>query len=191
MNADYMVLINGENPVPENYESTVELITVENAFGEQHKVEKKTLEAYLRLKKDLLENDGIEIDLVSVYRTLQFQTDSYDRHMREHGPEFTNKYVARPGHSEHHTGLAIDVSFVVNGKLVRMVPNLLKIDPLYKPLQEKLPKYGFILRYPAGKEDITKINYEPWHFRYLDDPELAKNITNRGICFEEYWEERK
>ena len=186
MNADYMVLINGENPVPENYESTVELITVENAFGEQHKVEKKTLEAYLKLKKDLLENDGIEIDLVSVYRTLQFQTDNYDRHMREHGPVFTNKYVARPGHSEHHTGLAIDVGLVSDGKLLRYGA-LSAVDDIFQVIQAKLPQYGFILRYPKGKEPITKIAYECWHFRYLDSPEIAREITDKGWCFEEYW----
>ena len=189
MNTDYMVLINGENPIPENYESTVELVRIENAFGEQFEVEKKTLEAFLQLQKDLQENDGIAIELVSVYRTLQFQTDNYDRHMRECGPEFTNKYVARPGHSEHHAGLAIDVGLVVNGELLRY-SKLGPFDDVFRVIQAKLPQYGFILRYPRGKEPITKIAYECWHFRYLDSPEIAKEITDKGWCFEEYFENK-
>ena len=176
MNADYMVLINGENPVPENYESTVELITVENAFGEQHKVEKKTLEAYLKLKKDLLENDGIEIDLVSVYRTLQFQTDNYDRHMREHGPVFTNKYVARPGHSEHHTGLAFDIT----------VPGtIFKGTEEQKWLHKHCWEYGFVIRYQEDKEKLTGYIAECWHIRYVGLPHSI-TMRDRNWCLEEY-----
>ena len=188
---DYLILVNEDNRLPDSFEDSVELISVKNVENEEFRIEKKTYEAFLKLQADMLENEGQQIDLISVYRSIEDQVKNWANYENTFGLEYTKQYVAIPGHSEHHTGLAIDVSFVVDGKLVRMVPNLLKIDPLYKPLQEKLPKYGFILRYPAGKEPITKINYEPWHFRYLDDPELAENITNRGICFEEYWEERK
>lgn len=186
---DYMVLINGENRLPDNYEDTVELISVQNSFGELHKVEKKTCEAFLRFQKDLLENDGIQIELISAYRTIQFQVDTYDRHMRDYGPEFTNKYVAKPYHSEHHTGIAIDVGLVAEGKLLRYSA-LREMDDIFQVIQAKLPQYGFILRYPKGKEPITKIAYECWHFRYLDSPEIAREITDKGWCFEEYWENK-
>lgn len=186
MHTDYMVLINGDNRLPENYENTIELVQVQNSFGEQHKVEKKTYEAFLRFQKDLLENDGIAIELISAYRTIQFQTDTYNRHMEQYGPEFTNKYVARPYHSEHHTGIAVDVGLVVDGNLLRYSA-LRDVDDIFQIIQSKLPQYGFILRYPKGKEPITKIGYECWHFRYLDCPEIAKEITEQGWCFEEYW----
>jgi len=183
---DYMVLVNGTHPLPQGYEDTVERITVQNAFGDQYEVEKKTYAAFLRLQKDLLENDGIRIELVSAYRTIATQAASYEHHMKNFGPEFTNKYVARPAHSEHHTGIAIDVGVVVDGKLRRYVQELLEVDDLFQIIQARLPQYGFILRYPGGKEPITGIGYECWHFRYLDSPEIAKKITDRGLCFEEY-----
>ena len=188
---DYMVLVNGENRLPENFEDTIELVMAENMEGVRYPIEKKTYEAFLRLRQDMLENEGMQIELVSVYRTVATQQEIWESDERKHGLEYTKKYVAVPGHSEHHTGFAIDVSIVVDGKLVHGVPNLLKIDPLFQPVQAKLPKYGFILRYPKDKEAITKIGYEPWHFRYIDSPEIAREITDRGICFEEFWEERK
>ena len=189
---DYLILVNKDNRIPDAFIDSVELISVEDMEGSrEYLIEKKTCEAFLRLQADMLESTGYQIGLISVYRTIATQEKTWANYEEKYGLEYTKKYVAIPGHSEHHTGLAIDVGFVVDGKLVRTAPNLLKLDHLFKPLQEKLPAYGFILRYPVGKEDITKIGYEPWHFRYLDDPELAKNITNRGICFEEYWEERK
>ena len=101
--------------------------------------------------------------------------------------EHTRKYVAIPGCSEHHTGFAIDVGILLEGKLYRKREDLLSVSHLLEIVQKKLPQYGFILRYPKGKEAITKINYEPWHFRYIDSPDLAKEITDQGICFEEYW----
>ena len=134
----------------------------------------------------MLKNDGLQIELISVYRTIPQQQDTWNNYLEKFGLEHTKKYVAVPGHSEHHTGMAIDVSIVVDGKIVRGAKNLLEIDRLFKPIQDKLSAYGFFLRYPKGKEGITKINYEPWHFRYIDSPEIAREITNRGICFEEY-----
>lgn len=186
---DYMLLINEANRLPDKFEDTVEIIGVENAVGEKYQIEKKTYEAFLRLREDLLKNDGIQTELISVYRTVKQQEETFQRYLKSFGLEYTNKYVAKPGHSEHHTGLAIDVGILLNGKLYRTVEELLSVDHLFQAVQEKLPSYGFILRYPKGKEAITGIGYEPWHFRYIDSPEIAKGITDKGICFEEYWQQ--
>lgn len=183
---DYLVLINGENRLPDGYEDTIELATIVNAAGDQHQIEKKTYEAYMRLREDLLKNDGIQIELTSVYRTVKFQKEIFDKYLKNFGLEYAKKYVATPGYSEHHTGLAIDVSIMVDGEFRFSIAKRLTMDHLYKPVQEKLAQYGFILRYPKGKEAITKIDYEPWHYRYVDSPEIAKEITEQGICFEEY-----
>ncbi len=102
--------------------------------------------------------------------------------------EYTSKYVAKPGYSEHHTGLAIDVGILLEGKLYRTKEELLSVEHLFKIIQKKLSQYCFILRYPKGKESITKIAYEPWHYRYIDSPKVAQEITDKGICFEEYWQ---
>lgn len=187
---DYMVLINGENRLPENFEETIELLAVENAVGEKYQIEKKTYEAFMRLRQDLLDNDGIQAELISVYRTVKQQEAIFENYTQKFGLEYAKTYAALPGHSEHHTGFAIDVGIVQDGKLSHLIADLLAVDHLFQTVQAKLPQYGFILRYPKGKEDVTKIGYEPWHFRYLDSPEIAKEITDKGICFEEYWNEK-
>lgn len=183
---DYLVLVNEDNRLPENFEETIELISVENAVGDRYQIEKKTYEAFLRLRQDLLENDGIHTELISVYRTIAQQTATFENYVTKFGMEYARTYAALPGHSEHHTGLAIDVGILLEGKLYRTIEDMLSVDHLFLTIQAKLPKYGFILRYPRGKEPITKIGYECWHFRYLDSPEIAKEITDKGICFEEY-----
>ena len=185
---DYMVLVNEDNRLPENFDETVEIITVENAMGNQYGIEKKTYEAFLRMREDLLQNDGIQTELISVYRTIAQQEKTFSNYVNKFGMEYARKYAALPGHSEHHTGFAIDVGIVIDGVLTRTIEQMLPVDDLYKIIQAKLPAYGFILRYPAGKESVTRIGYEPWHFRYIDSPEIAKEIADKGICFEEYWQ---
>ena len=187
---DYLLLVNEDHRLPDDFEETVEIIPIENAFGDHYQIEKKTYEAFLRLQEDLLKNDDIQTDLISIYRTVKQQEETFARYLKNFGLEYANKYVAKPGHSEHHTGMAIDVGIVVDGKLTRTIEELLSVDDLFQTVQAKLPQYGFILRYPKGKEPITKIGYESWHFRYIDSPEIAKEITDKGICFEEYWEAR-
>lgn len=184
--ADYLVLINASNRLPDGFENTVELISAENSVGDKFKIEKKTYEAFCRLQEDLLENDGIQIVLFESYRTVKLQEKIFESYTESFGPEYAKKYVAIPGCSEHHSGLAIDVGIFSEGKLYRTNEELFSIDPLYKIVHKKLPKHGFILRYPKGKEHITKIGYEPWHFRYLNSPEIAQEITDKEICFEEY-----
>ncbi len=187
-NPDYLVLINSENKMPEGYEDSVDYIKAENCFGEKFLIERKTLEAFLKLKEDLLKNDNIQAELISVYRSVPEQVETFERYVRSFGEEYANKYAAKPGHSEHHTGLAIDVGIVLGGKLYRTIEEMISIDEMYLTVQSKLSSYGFILRYPKEKEHITGIGYEPWHFRYIDSPELAKEITDKGICLEEYFE---
>ena len=148
---DYLVLVNGANRLPEGYEESVERITVQNSFGNEYEVEKKTYEAFLRLQKDLLEKKGIQTELISAYRTIEVQANNFQRHLETCGEEYTNKYVARPGHSEHHTGIAIDVGIVVDGKLRRRIAELLEVDDIFQTVQAALPEYGFILRYPRTR----------------------------------------
>ena len=186
-NTDYLVLVNEDNRLPDGFENTVELIPTENIAGNRFLVEKKTYEAFLRLQEDILKNDGLQTVLLGSYRTVKQQEETFERNLKEHGLEHTRKYVAIPGCSEHHTGFAIDVGILLEGKLYRKREDLLSVSHLLEIVQKKLPQYGFILRYPKGKESITKINYEPWHFRYIDLPDLAKEITDKGLCFEEYW----
>ena len=184
--ADYMILVNPEHKLPDNFADTIEIIEAENCVGEKCEIEKKTYEAFLRLREDLMQNDGVQPELLSVYRTVEKQTEIFERYTREHGIEYARTYAAAPGHSEHHTGFAIDVGFYLEGTVDHAIARLLSFKEQFAKVHKKLHKYGFILRYPEGKEAVTKIGYEPWHFRYIDDPQIAKEIYNKGICFEEY-----
>jgi D-alanyl-D-alanine carboxypeptidase len=184
---DYLILLNHTHRLPEGFEDTITLVEAKNVNGETYRVEEKAYKAFLALREDLMANDGLQIELLSVYRDIPQQERTWARTKESKGEEYTRKYVAIPGCSEHHTGFAIDVGIMQDGKLSHLIADLLAVDHLFQTVQAKLPQYGFILRYPKGKEDVTKIGYEPWHFRYLDSPEIAKEITDKGICFEEYW----
>ena len=188
---DYMILLNHTHSLPEGFEDTIELITVKNCEDEEFHIEKKAYEAFLRLREDLLSDEGMQIELVSVYRSVERQKRTWEKTLELRGLEYTQKYVAIPGCSEHHTGFGLDISVVVDGKVTHGIANHLAIDHLYKIVHKKLAKHGFILRYPEDKQAVTKIGYEPWHIRYIDDPTLAQEITDKGICFEEYHREMK
>lgn len=184
---DYLILVNKHHRLPDHFEDTIELISVENAEGLQYTIEKRTYEAFLALRADLLTNDGIQAELISVYRKVEAQERIFKNYTAQFGLDYAKKYAAKPGHSEHHTGLAIDVGFMLDGKVTHGIAELLKADHLFRIVHKKLPKYGFLLRYPEGKEAVTEIGYEPWHFRYIDSPEIAKELTDKGLCFEEYY----
>lgn len=182
----YLVLVNDEKRLPDNFEDNIDIITIHNYLGEEYMVEKNTYEAFINLSKDVFEDDGIRLDLDSAYRTINKQEQIYEKYLNKYGQEYTEKYLAAPGHSEHHTGLAIDVGIVIDEKFYRTEEELLSLDHIFKIVHKKLAEYGFILRYPKGKESITKIGYEPWHFRYIHFTDIAKEIADKEICFEEY-----
>lgn len=183
---DYMVLVNKESKLPEDWESRIDLVEVYTGLDETYQVEKKTAEAYKKLRDDLRENDHVIIELDSTYRTVTKQQEIWDSFLKEYGEEYTKKYVAVPGTSEHHTGLAIDVKLVKEGKIIADNDEMNAEKELFSKVHAKLAKYGFILRYPIGKEDITGYGAEVWHFRYIDNPVVAKEIMDKGITFEEY-----
>lgn len=125
------------------------------------------------------------IALVSGYRSEKEQTDIYESSLKENGAEFTAKFVALPNHSEHQTGLAIDLG------LEKENIDFICPDFPYEGICEKFravaPQYGFIERYRKGKENITKIAPEPWHFRYVGFPHSAI-ISENNFALEEYIE---
>lgn len=130
------------------------------------------IEDYSRLSTAVLEHTGDRLFVMSSYRSIQEQQDVYDE---------DPTYAAHPGHSEHHTGLALDVyvyMYAGHGFLQSEAGRF---------VQSNAHDYGFIIRYPRGKEEVTGIEYEPWHIRYVGYPH-AEFITRSGIAFEEYIE---
>lgn len=182
---DYLVLVNKTHKLPDDWESKVVLDEAKNRYGESYKVETKALAQFLKLQKELAD-EGIYIELDSTTRSVAEQQKLWDDWTVEKGEDYVKKYVAVPGYSEHHTGLAIDVCLDVDGKRIDDNDEMIAQKEIFAKVHEKLAKYGFILRYLEGKDAITGYSYEPWHFRYIDDPEKAKEIMDKGITFEEY-----
>lgn len=187
---DYMVLVNKQNKLPDDWEDRIELVDVTNGLGETVQVEKKAAEAFDKLREDLLK-EGITIELDSTYRSVKRQQEIWDEFLEKYGEEYTKKYVAVPGTSEHHTGLAIDIKIIKDGVVIYDNDEMTAEREIFSKIHAKLAKYGFILRYPEGKEDITGYGPEVWHFRYLDDPEIAKEIMDNDLTLEEYLEKNK
>ena len=182
---DYMVLVNKLNKLPEDWESKLKTVHFTNSIGEDVEVEEKAYEAYQKLQKDL-EAEGIYVDLDSARRSIEAQQQIVDDFTAEYGAEYTAKVVAVPGYSEHHTGLALDLYLIVDGKDIIYNEDLVTYPEIWEAIHAKLAQYGFILRYLEGKEHITGYAYEPWHIRYIDDPEAAKEIMDKGMTFEGY-----
>ena len=122
---------------------------------------------------------------VSGYRPLWEQQNIWDDSLRDSGLEFTRKYVAVPGHSEHQTGLAIDLG--LKQEHIDFICPEFPYTGICQTFREKAADYGFILRYPAGKEAVTGIGHEPWHFRYVGIPHAQIMKENR-LTLEEYIE---
>lgn len=119
---------------------------------------------------------GYSMPLMSGFRSFETQDELYNDYVKADGVEVANTYSAWPGHSEHQTGLAFDVGWV-DLKFANTGAG--------KWLANHAHEYGFIIRYPQGKEDITGYQYEPWHIRYLG-VDLATKVYESGLCLEEY-----
>ncbi len=132
--------------------------------------------AFTKMKNDAAK-EGITLTVVSGYRSYTRQTTLYNNYVARDGKVNADTYSARPGHSEHQTGLAADLN---------LVDTSFENTKAGKWLAKNCYKYGFILRYPKGKESITGYIYEPWHFRFIGDE--AENLYNNGnwISLEEY-----
>ena len=187
---DYLVLVNKLNKLPEDWEDKLETVTVKNSLGDDVEVEKKAYEAYLELKA-ALEAEGVFVDLDSARRSVAAQQDIMDRFTEEYGADYAAKTVAKPGYSEHHTGLALDLYLNIDGEDVYYNEDMIEYPEVWAKIHAKLADYGFILRYLEDKEHITGYGYEPWHIRYVDDVDIAKEITEKGITLETYLGEAK
>ncbi len=185
-----LILVNPWNYIPDDY--TLDLETVQGDY----KMNKLAATA----AKDLIAAaaaDGYSLRVCSGYRTVEKSRTLYERKVQQYldagyseadAKTEAAKWVAPPGTSEHHTGLAMDIVsadyFDYYSDLEHDFDKFDEFDWLIAHCAE----YGFILRYPEGKEDITGITYEPWHYRYVGK-EAAEVIMSKGICLEEYLEQ--
>lgn len=120
---------------------------------------------------------------VSGWRSFEEQQRIWDETLAESGLEFTRKYVALPGHSEHQTGLAIDLA--LRQETIDFICPEFPYAGICQKFRDRAAQFGFIERYPAGKESVTGIGHEPWHFRYVGIPH-AKIMEKEQLTLEEY-----
>lgn len=173
------ILVNKYNYLTEDY-------VPENLQTVDKKYSSKTLqlvdyakEAFEELS-EAASKENYTVLAMSSYRSYQYQYNLYNRYVNTDGVEAADTYSARPGYSEHQTGLAVDV---YNGK--EDFTNFEKTKE-YNWMQDNAYKFGFILRFPKDKVLETGYQYESWHYRYVGK-EIAKYIHDNNLCFEEYY----
>ena len=179
----YLLLANVDNPLPQDF--TVETEVVQNSFEMDARVAQT-----MRDMIDAAAKDGVDLLVCSAYRSIEKQQTLFDEQVQiylnqgksqQEAYDLTASAIAIPGTSEHHTGLAADI----------VTPTHQTLDPEFADteagqwLQEHAWEYGFVMRYPEDKQDVTKIIYESWHYRFVGKTH-AKLMKESGLCLEEY-----
>lgn len=175
----YIVLVNKNNKLDQNYvPNDLELISLNYSYENKY-LRKEAKEAFENLSYNASLN-GFKIIAVSAYRDYNYQDELFNYYVNEKGLEYALQCSAKSGHSEHQTGLAVDVE----GSNFNY--NNFEYSKEFNWMSKNAHKYGFILRYPKNKEDITGYSYESWHYRYLGI-ELATKVYESGLTYDEYY----
>ena len=175
---DGILIVNKSYPLPKDYVPTN---TYKNATGLNYCttcIDKEAYEKYKEMKADATAL-GLNIWIQSGYRSYNLQESLYNKYVNRDGKVAADTYSARPGHSEHQTGLAFDLN---------SISDEFQYTDEGKWVNNNCYKYGYILRYPKGKENITGYKYESWHLRYVGK-DLATKLYNNGdwITLEEHF----
>ena len=179
---DVLVLVNKLHAVSKNYKPT-DMVAIKGSYTTNQGLEMKA-DAYKAFKKmrKAAKADGIRFKICSAYRTYSTQKWLYNNYLNTMGKKLRDIRSAYPGRSEHHTGYAIDL--VTKSTGWTLTQDFAKTSE-GKWINKHCAEYGFIIRYPKGKTDITGYDYEPWHLRYVG-VDAAEEITEQGITLEEY-----
>lgn len=183
-NEEFLMLVNKTHPIADNYKpddltDIKYFATDRDAAGRF--MRKEPAEQFHKLV-EAAKAEGHEIIMTTAYRSYGFQKTLYDNYVKKYGQEEANTFSAKPGESEHQTGLCTDVSSPsVNYQLTTDYGQ----EPEGKWLAQHAHEFGFIIRFPLGKEEITGYQYEPWHIRYVGQP-AANEIFEKGLTLEEY-----
>ena len=190
LNADFsnLLLVNGDNPLPKDFDYEGNLITIDAKYlcGNLNQMDK---DAYIFAKAmlDAALKDNVELYIRSPYRSYSTQNVLFENQVkrclngsvsREQAEITASTVVARPGTSEHHTGLAVDINSIETN---------FEDTEAFSWLKEHGEEYGFIMRYAVDKQDLTGVIYEPWHWRFVGIKH-AKEMNRLGMCLEEYIE---
>lgn len=177
-----LILVNSKNGLDKNY-VPMDLTIPEIPFSYEVTNEEKQVAGIIKEPLEELVNEAKKEGIILIgnsgYRSYESQEIVYNNRVRDEGKKSADAYVAKPGFSEHQTGLCIDITnegkYFVEGTIEA------------EWLEKNCSKFGFIIRYPKNKKRITGIEYEPWHIRYVGK-EVAQYIYDNGITLEEYLE---
>ena len=186
------LMVNSSHPLPQDYipDELVEIRSTRNDGRPTQKMCKDAAEALDKMLDDLNAAfpDDVPVTVTSGYRSFKYQNYLFEKSVRAYISEgmdendarsAAGRYTARAGESEHQSGLAADLHNLSSAT------SAFANTPQYEWLCENACKYGFILRYPKGKQQLTGIAFEPWHWRYVG-ANHAEKIKKAGICLEEY-----
>lgn len=176
---DTLILVNKYYALNKDYEPD-NMVKIEAKYGVQQYLQKEAYDAFKKMADDA-KKEGLTLYITSPYRSYQTQNKLYNNYSAKDGKELADTYSARPGYSEHQTGLAADI-VSGPGKSLASFENTKE----FKWIKSHAHLYGFILRYPKGKEKLTGYQYEPWHYRYLG-VDTASKIYSSGLTYEEYY----
>ena len=179
---DLLVVVNKFNYLPKGYKPS-DLVYTDGAYGNKVPIRSVLKDDFLALQTAAKDELGITLMPTTAFRDQNFQKVLYDKYVKKDGVKAADTYSARPGYSEHQTGLAIDLKNMALKK-TRLS------DENYKWLEENAYKYGFIVRFPKDKEQITGYKFENWHIRYVGK-EAAAEIMDNNLTLEEYVESVK
>lgn len=182
-----LILVNKEHPIDQDYKPE-DLVKIRYYVADRSETTRYMRAEAADAFHGLVENaseEGIELRMTTAFRSYDFQKILFDSYAEKEGEAAANTYSARPGQSEHQTGLAVDVSspsvgYQLTGKYSETKEG--------KWLAEHAHEFGFIIRFPKGKEDITGYQYEPWHIRYVGLAS-AREIHERNLTLEEFLQE--
>ena len=179
MKLGYGILVNKYHCLPEKY-APDDVVSMSSQYAYPgNSIRKEVYEAFKEMSA-AAKGEKITLIVNSSYRDYKTQKEIYDDYADKNGKEYADKFAARPDFSEHQTGLALDI--FTPGFGMKTFGN----TDAFKWLLNNSYKFGFILRYPENKENITGYAYEAWHYRYLGK-DLAKKVYESGLTFDEYY----
>ena len=172
------ILINKYIHVPRDYKPS-NLVLIEKYSKPNIYLVKEAYDAFISMAEDI-KKDNLNIRVISAYRDVSYQENLYSNYHKEDSIEEVDTYSARPMFSEHHTGLCIDIDNIYTSY------EYFEYTDEYTWMMDNAYKYGYILRYPKDRENITGYKYESWHFRYVGK-KIATYLHRHPITYDEYY----